>query len=351
MSRRFFGAAIVCLFAAASTASADPVYGIPGSMETQNVLVTGNPSSPIPTPTLNNSNQFNGVVRLVGTAASFSYGCSGALLSTGMHVLTAAHCVAPLLTSQSMQVQFYGAAGGAGADHVTQSVDVAIAPGYTGATTDGRDLAIVFLSHKVTGFDSYDIYRSNDEVGKEATLVGYGGHGNGTTGNIHGFFGPNGGRRVGKNTVDYLWGVDGGTSLAMDFDATGLGIDPAGSCFGAPHAGLGNDEWFIAPGDSGGAMFIDGKIAGVHSWGGTVGPVCGDTWFGPAPGGGLTFLNSSYGEFAGDARVSLYASWIDQQTARELPEPTSMVLLGSGLLGIGAAYRRRRLEQQKQKMQ
>jgi secreted trypsin-like serine protease len=76
----------------------------------------------------------------------------------------------------------------------------------------------------------------------------------------------------------------------------------------------------IAPGDSGGPGFIDGKIAGVHSFGFTY--FCGGFTNAPDATCGL---DSSFGEMSGDARVSSYAGWIDDQVANgvdtPIPEP------------------------------
>ena len=49
-------------------------------------------------------------------------------------------------------------------------------------------------------------------------------------------------------------------------------------------------------------------------------------------------LNSSFGEFAGDTRVAAFDQWVDSVTTPqgggEIPEPCTMILLGSGLLGL-----------------
>ncbi|MEO7454730.1 MAG: PEP-CTERM sorting domain-containing protein, partial [Gemmatimonadaceae bacterium] len=65
-------------------------------------------------------------------------------------------------------------------------------------------------------------------------------------------------------------------------------------------------------------------------------------------------LNSSFGEFAGFTDVAYHASWIqsemdlgslDPTVAGPIvatPEPTTTVLMASGLLGIAGFVRRRR---------
>lgn len=53
------------------------------------IVVTGNPNDYIVSP----GTGFDGVVRLDINANLGSLGCSGSLLPTGLHILTAAHCV------------------------------------------------------------------------------------------------------------------------------------------------------------------------------------------------------------------------------------------------------------------
>jgi secreted trypsin-like serine protease len=58
-------------------------------------------------------------------------------------------------------------------------------------------------------------------------------------------------------------------------------------------------EFLIASGDSGGGLFLDGKLAGINSF---VSAEDGKT-------------NSSYGDESGHTRISLYREWIERETS------------------------------------
>ncbi|MBI3681027.1 MAG: hypothetical protein HY235_11595 [Acidobacteria bacterium] len=87
----------------------------------------------------------SGVARLLLDFSGSLFGCSGSLLSTGMHILTAANCVtsfvgAPLPDSGT--ARFVTASG---------TTDIAIVmyrvfPGWGGDLFSGTDLAVVFLA-------------------------------------------------------------------------------------------------------------------------------------------------------------------------------------------------------------
>lgn len=104
--------------------------------------------------------------------------------------------------------------------------------------------------------------------------------------------------------------------------------------------GVGEDEGLIAGGDSGGPSFVNGLIAGVHSFGTSLNP---DFCDGTADEQVFNMVdqicgnNSSFGDIAGDTNVALYASWIKVA----IPEPASMALFGFGLAGLMAARRRK----------
>lgn len=141
-------------------------------------------------------------------------------------------------------------------------------------TTFGvADIAIGYTKEKI-GLDYYpELYNQEDEVGKICCMAGFGLTGNFITGaNL-----SDNKKRAGSNKVDYIdrdllvctpskKGQDGYTSL----------------------------EFLIASGDSGGGLFIDGKLAGINS--------CVMTT-GKNP-------SSKYGEESGHTRISKFVSWI-----------------------------------------
>lgn len=101
-------------------------------------------------------------------------------------------------------------------------------------------------------------------------------------------------------------------------------------------ASLGNMEALIDGGDSGGSAFIDGKVAGVHSFGTTLGTTFCNRFINKPDT--LCGNNSSFGEVAGDTNVALYVDWINSVAG--IPEPSSTALMLAGL-GIAALWRRR----------
>lgn len=137
-----------------------------------------------------------------------------------------------------------------------------------------------------------------------ATLIGYGRSGYGDYGYTTSASLTD--RRVGYNVIDEL--ADG--LFRYDFDDPDTGD------------GLGNTfETIIAPGDSGGALLVDGALVGVNTFTEGYGGLFGDI------GGGVA-LNNEWG-------------WIASTTGLAVPEPSSVLLLLIGSVTI-FAYRRKK---------
>ncbi|MGZ8455953.1 MAG: trypsin-like serine protease [Gemmatirosa sp.] len=325
----------------------------------------------------------NATTGAVLTPASFL--CTGALINGGNSVLTAAHCVfddppagGVVSTLRDVQISlgqnFGGNATqepGAGAPGTNQAfafnqtvsrTNVAIHPDYTGAVIDERDIAVINLNTPAPSqYRSYELYAPS-ALGQQYNVVGWGGRGNGNDGtvNIGGSTGSNQRIRQGVNSFNttyadarwnpaflaavglgaenvYLADFDNGTTTnnalcrltnavyTAQNDRVWLGDIGAADMCGL---GFGLDEVSSAGGDSGGPSFINGQIAAVTSFGQSFG--LGDIKAG---------LNSSFGELNGMTRVDINAQWV---ASAVVPEPTTIVLLGGGLLALGFVGRRRK---------
>ena len=273
---------------------------------------------------------FEGVPQLSISTSTRTNGCSGVLLSTGLHVLTAAHCVPGTATSAT--ATFHTAAGNV----VVTGSTFTVKPGWDGNVAHGNDLAIIALDQKAP-VAGYDIYRSLDlPAGQVVELAGYGRTGNGATGSTL----SNSALRWGTNTFDVKDPTIVGEPYLFDFDNNTVAQDTLGAgsydfrdpVTGQRHLGTGNTEVLTASGDSGGPSFIDGLLAGIHS-------------FIASPGMPFDFdntpLDGTYGELGGDTRVAFYAGWIDS-VVRPVPEPDTGLLTSAGLLALLAFVCKRR---------
>lgn len=256
----------------------------------------------------------------VGRIPMNGVSATGVLISDH-HVVTAAHVVDGLVLTRFT-------IGG----HTFRATEVTLHPSWlspmdlAGLPGVRVDLAVLTFAEDIaarTGITPVPLYRGAAELGEIATLVGFGRGGDGLTGPRL----PSGTRRAAENRIDIVTAL----GLGFDFD------DPAGpiACTGAcnhwdpvalPLEGM------IAPGDSGGALFVDGHLAGIAS----------ATWA------------SAYGQWASYARVSFSADWIDAaveganwlpaETAGPgqiaVPEPTGIGLVALGLLAFARRQNR-----------
>jgi secreted trypsin-like serine protease len=261
------------------------------------LVVTGDPADYVTT-------DYSGVGKLLINSSLGNFGCSGSLIGGGAYVLTAAHCVTDgkgaLVSGISSTISFETST----ASFTSSITSYYVHDGWKGNVLRGDDIAILELANTVTGFDSYDLYTESDELGQIWDKVGYGLAGEGNTGSGSSDFGT---KRTGQNRYDMTgkdapksWRMDD-SQLLFDFDNGLVAQDGMGYYFGVVDLGLDiTKEVMSAPGDSGGPTFIGDMIAGITSFGFRLSGTDIDT-----------DLNSSYGEFGGDTRVSSFTDWIN----------------------------------------
>jgi hypothetical protein len=133
-----------------------------------------------------------------------------------------------------------------------------------------------------------------------------------------------------------------------DFDNGLAANDAFGAIFGISNLGLGLNEVGTAPGDSGGPSFINGRVAGVTSFGTTlllrnpstnivtVNPDCNGNGTGQHISLTTAPIDSTCGEFMGMARVSTNVAWIQSVT---VPEPSTYLLAAAALAAMLARRR------------
>jgi len=242
---------------------------------------------------------FPGVVSIVDPNSRGS----GALLSDGLHILTAAHVVFGE-TANNLSVFFDLSSG-----RVEYKVSaINIHPQYIDNNFPAYDIAVLTLASTapITG---YSINRGTSDIGSNFQLVGYGLAGTGLNGEDTTDAGGQEIKRTGSNKYELLYTstlniggfetVPDNSLLFYDFDDGTPARDALNTLAGISNTGLGANEINSARGDSGGPTFINGQIAGVVSGGATY----------STDNNGKT--DSSFGELSFDTRVSYYASFID----------------------------------------
>ena len=205
---------------------------------------------------------FDGVVAVdtleASSATELSSTCTGSLLRSGRHILTAAHCLDTdrdgQLDVEGFNVVFQMPERNFIFASDTNSGNVKVAPDFDGKTENGADLAVVELS-AIAPFpaERYDIHRQPNEVGGLYALVGYGRTGIGRLG-TGGDLGRNHSgaiKRIGENEFSSVETLTNGPLLLSDFDDGG-----ATGNFLGDTVGLNNSESNASAGDSGAPAFL-----------------------------------------------------------------------------------------------
>lgn len=274
---------------------------------------------------LTGSAEFTGVGILILPRTDIPEGfvgiCTGTLLDTRMHILTAAHCVTDdsgaFTLESGAEIRFGTDINAPTHNYSIDVPNVKVHPNHLGDgnVLNGYDLAILPLTETVASeIDHYVLYSGDQTALVDNHIiihkVGFGNTGlliNGATAGTLGDKrdGQNRLDDTGKQLVSEFWNIDSGERIIM-YDADhpdGLSKNDAFGRFDSNLAdvGLGDLEMNVAGGDSGGPGFYDNngtyEIISVTSFGvATTGPAdCHkDMFF------GINFADSSCGEFAGD---------------------------------------------------
>ena len=371
MNRMFYGAmAAALVIGGAMPATAATMTGTHNGLNftaTNNIVGTtstatgvggGNPAF------FATGSRYSGTVALIMTQSNGDrFICSGSLMADRQSILTAGHCVsggAGTANPVSTTAYFYNGTDpdyvitGAASTAITVS-NYFVNAGYTGEVIDQNDIAVLRLSQAAPLFaTSYEVYTGNAS-GQNFNVTGVGGRSD-TGGSVGANLGT-GRKRQGDNMYDFALGdegIDGGLDflsengaeidnvLLSDFDnglnandsscivAGAIGVTSSRYC----NLGRGATEAMTAGGDSGGASFIDGKVAAVTSFGLSFG-----SDFGDIDGN----LNSTYGEFGGYVSTAYHANWINSVLAVPEPGTWALMLTGFGMTGIALRRSRRRV--------
>ncbi len=247
------------------------------------------------------NDQYNGVVYL----GDGEVRGTGTLLYDGRTILTAAH----VFDDGNPNITVYFDAED---DRIAYEASLISFDDYDFVDSNG-DIALLVLNEQaLSQYNRYDLYRDDDELYQDFTMVGYGAFGNGNTGEnldsqevlklkTKNIFEADMYDIV-QSDLSYMnWSPLEDSILAADFDNGLTANDAIDGLLDIEHSYRTMYEGMIASGDSGGPAFIDNQIAGVASYSVRV-----DTY------DINDKVDSSFGEIGAWQRVSYYQEWIDK---------------------------------------
>ncbi len=257
------------------------------------------------------------------------------LLRSGKHLLTAAHVVENFTDLSLINLDFFASSQVFVAPR--KVVGIITHPDYVHTKVNGvttvlnNDLAILILDDEVIPLvRRHDIYQGDNEVGNTFRRLSRTFQVNPNTG-VKGAIGWSettnkfdiAGELIPPLLSDFETPPNG-TTLGYDFDSGHTTHDAIGDKFGISGLGTAN-EGVAQQGDSGSASFFtNGVIAGVASYGATLG----------SPPDIHEGFDSTYGEVAVDTKVSEYVNWINNA----VPEMALLNLIKANVnakLGLG----------------
>lgn len=205
------------------------------------------------------------VYKICGTYKDGKLFCASAIVIDRHWIITAAHVVNNArfcVVSQD--------------DKANMVDEIIVHENFNPNKFGSTDMALGYMEKPIDLNFYPSLYEENNEQGKICSIVGYGFTGNFKTGAIIG----DDKKRAGTNMIQYIDRdlLICNASQPNDKDSTGL-------------------EFLIASGDSGGGLFIDGRLAGINS-----GVLAADK-----------IADSSYTDESAHTRISTNIRWIKEK--------------------------------------